>query len=53
MSANVTVDLEFARAGMEVGFESEASLDFVTTVQFSEYPFLVCLQMDKATFPFR
>ncbi|XP_023685296.2 microsomal triglyceride transfer protein large subunit [Paramormyrops kingsleyae] len=53
MSANVTVDLEFARAGMELGFESEASLDFVTTVQFSEYPFLVCLQMDKATFPFR
>ncbi|XP_048852055.1 microsomal triglyceride transfer protein large subunit [Brienomyrus brachyistius] len=53
MNANVTVDLEFARAGMEVSFESEASLDFVTTVQFSEYPFLVCLQMDKATFPFR
>lgn len=53
VTGNVTVDLDFMRAGVEVSFETEASLDFITTVQFSEYPFLVCMQMDKATFPIR
>lgn len=53
VTGNVTVDMDFMRAGVEVSFETEASLDFITTVQFSEYPFLVCMQMDKATFPFR
>uniref|UniRef100_A0A667WGE5 Microsomal triglyceride transfer protein n=2 Tax=Myripristis murdjan TaxID=586833 RepID=A0A667WGE5_9TELE len=52
VTGNVTIDMDFVRAGMEVSFETEASLDFITTVQFSEYPFLVCMQMDKATFPF-
>lgn len=51
VSGNVTVDLDFLKAGVEVSFETEASLDFITTVQFSEYPFLVCIQMEKATFP--
>ncbi|RVE76224.1 hypothetical protein OJAV_G00006370 [Oryzias javanicus] len=50
VTGNVTVDMDFLRAGVEVSFETEASLDFITTVQFSEYPFLVCMQMDKATF---
>ncbi|TSN95675.1 Microsomal triglyceride transfer protein [Bagarius yarrelli] len=50
---NVTVDVDFLSVGMEVSFETEAALDFITTVQFSEYPFLVCMQMDKTTFPFR
>lgn len=53
VSGNVTVDLDFLKAGVEVSFETEASLDFITTVQFSEYPFLVCIQMEKATFPMR
>ncbi|XP_045904336.1 microsomal triglyceride transfer protein large subunit [Micropterus dolomieu] len=53
VTGNVTVDMDFMRAGVEVSFETEASLDFITTVQFSEYPFLVCIQMDKATFPIR
>lgn len=53
VAGNVTVDLDFMRAGVEVSFETEAALDFITTVQFSEYPFLVCMQMDKATFPVR
>lgn len=53
ITGNVTVDLDFMRAGVEVSFETEAALDFITTVQFSEYPFLVCMQMDKATFPIR
>ncbi|KAM9315339.1 LOW QUALITY PROTEIN: microsomal triglyceride transfer protein large subunit [Pholidichthys leucotaenia] len=51
ISGNITVDLDFLRAGVEVRFETEASLDFITTVQFSEYPFLVCMQMEKSTFP--
>uniref|UniRef100_A0A4W6BU84 Microsomal triglyceride transfer protein n=1 Tax=Lates calcarifer TaxID=8187 RepID=A0A4W6BU84_LATCA len=52
VTGNITVDMDFMRAGVEVSFETEASLDFITTVQFSEYPFLVCMQMDKTTFPF-
>ncbi|KAG7225848.1 hypothetical protein INR49_014369 [Caranx melampygus] len=52
VTGNVTVDMDFMRTGLEVSFETEASLDFITTVQFSEYPFLVCIQMDKATFPY-
>uniref|UniRef100_A0AAV2LLX7 Vitellogenin domain-containing protein n=1 Tax=Knipowitschia caucasica TaxID=637954 RepID=A0AAV2LLX7_KNICA len=51
MSGNVTVDMDFLKTGVEVSFDTEASLDFITTVQFSEYPFLICIQMDKATFP--
>nr|XP_020457815.1 microsomal triglyceride transfer protein large subunit isoform X1 [Monopterus albus] len=51
VTGNVTVDMDFMRVGVEVSFETEASLDFITTVQFSEYPFLVCMQMDKTTFP--
>ncbi|KAJ0033101.1 hypothetical protein NQD34_000208 [Periophthalmus magnuspinnatus] len=51
VSGNVTVDMDFLKTGVEVSFDTEASLDFITTVQFSEYPFLVCIQMDKATFP--
>uniref|UniRef100_A0A8C7MKV2 Microsomal triglyceride transfer protein n=1 Tax=Oncorhynchus kisutch TaxID=8019 RepID=A0A8C7MKV2_ONCKI len=43
VTGNVTVDMDFVRTGMEVSFETEASLDFTTTVQFSEYPFLVCM----------
>ncbi|KAJ8247439.1 hypothetical protein GJAV_G00246410 [Gymnothorax javanicus] len=50
---SITVDMDLMRAAVEVSFETESSLDFVTTVQFSEYPFLVCMQMDKATFPIR
>lgn len=53
VTGNITVDMDFMRAGVEVSFETEASLDFITTVQFSEYPFLVCIQMDKTTFPIR
>uniref|UniRef100_A0A8C5BA74 Vitellogenin domain-containing protein n=1 Tax=Gadus morhua TaxID=8049 RepID=A0A8C5BA74_GADMO len=40
VTGNVTVDMDFVRTGMEVSFETEASLDFITTVQFSNYPFL-------------
>ncbi|XP_036439469.1 microsomal triglyceride transfer protein large subunit [Colossoma macropomum] len=50
---NVTVDVDFLSVGLEVSFDMEAALDFITTVQFSNYPFLVCMQMDKTTFPFR
>ncbi|MGH0174486.1 UNVERIFIED_CONTAM: hypothetical protein FKN15_068121 [Acipenser sinensis] len=53
VTGNVTVDMDFVRAGVEVSFETEAALDFITTVKFSEYPFLVCMQMEKAQFPFR
>ncbi|XP_053559451.1 microsomal triglyceride transfer protein large subunit [Bombina bombina] len=50
---NVSVDSIFVNAGMETRFETEASFNFLTTVKFSSYPFLVCMQMDKGTFPFR
>ncbi|MEE6460602.1 hypothetical protein FKM82_001032 [Ascaphus truei] len=53
IAGNVTVDSVFVSAGMETRFETEASFDFLTTVKFSSYPFLVCMQMDKSAFPFR
>ncbi|XP_029453118.1 microsomal triglyceride transfer protein large subunit [Rhinatrema bivittatum] len=53
VAGNITVDSLFVKAGMETRLESEATLDFISTAQFSEYPFLVCMQMDKDKFPFR
>ncbi|XP_026515642.1 microsomal triglyceride transfer protein large subunit [Terrapene carolina triunguis] len=50
---NIFVDSFFVKAGMETSFEREATLNFISTVQFSEYPFLVCMQMDKSESPFR
>ncbi|KAM3937947.1 microsomal triglyceride transfer protein large subunit [Leptodactylus fuscus] len=50
---NITIDSEFASVGMETRLETESSFNFITTVKFSSYPFLVCMQMDKATYPFR
>ncbi|XP_074849633.1 microsomal triglyceride transfer protein large subunit [Carettochelys insculpta] len=50
---NITVDSFFVKAGMETSFEVEATLNFISTVKFSEYPFLVCMQMDKTESPFR
>ncbi|KAG2466601.1 MTP protein, partial [Polypterus senegalus] len=52
VSGNANVDLGLYRAGVERSFETEAALDFITTVKFSEYPFLVCMQMEKQQFPF-
>ncbi|XP_043917255.1 microsomal triglyceride transfer protein large subunit [Protopterus annectens] len=53
IAGNFTVDLSFVKAGLEISFESEAMLNFATTVKFSQYPFLVCMQMEKDQFPFR
>ncbi|XP_075057364.1 microsomal triglyceride transfer protein large subunit isoform X2 [Mixophyes fleayi] len=50
---NISIDSEFASAGMETRFETESTFSFITTVKFSSYPFLVCMQMDKGSFPFR
>lgn len=47
------MDSSFVKTGLEVGVETEASLEFISTVQFSQYPFLVCLQMDKDGIPYR
>eukprot|EP00061_Rhincodon_typus_P016563 g44848.t1 len=49
---NITVDSLFIKSGVEVSVETEAVLDFISTVKFSEYPFLVCMQMVKDGFPF-
>ncbi|XP_032079676.1 microsomal triglyceride transfer protein large subunit [Thamnophis elegans] len=53
MVGNFVVDAMFVKAGLETTSEIEAMLDFVTTVKFSQYPFLVCMQMDKTESPFR
>lgn len=50
---NIVVDASFVKAGMETSIEIEATLDFISTVQFSQYPFLVCIQMEKSESPFR
>ncbi|CAM4657575.1 microsomal triglyceride transfer protein large subunit [Lepidochelys kempii] len=53
VAGNIVVDSFFVKAGMETSFETEATLNFISTVQFSEYPFLVCMQMDNIESPFR
>ncbi|XP_061438863.1 microsomal triglyceride transfer protein large subunit [Rhineura floridana] len=50
---NIAVDALFVKAGMETSTEIETTLDFIFTVQFSQYPFLVCIQMDRTESPFR
>ncbi|KAH0615864.1 hypothetical protein JD844_026458 [Phrynosoma platyrhinos] len=50
---NIVIDASFVKAGMETSSEIEATLDMITTVQFSQYPFLVCIQMDRTENPFR
>ncbi|XP_007495957.1 microsomal triglyceride transfer protein large subunit [Monodelphis domestica] len=53
VTGDITVDSSFVKAGLESRFETEAGLEFISTVQFSQYPFLVCMQMDKDEAPFR
>ncbi|XP_075837368.1 microsomal triglyceride transfer protein large subunit [Microtus pennsylvanicus] len=53
ITSDVTVDSSFVKAGLESRAETEAGLEFISTVQFSQYPFLVCMQMDRAEAPFR
>uniref|UniRef100_A0A8C6HF66 Microsomal triglyceride transfer protein large subunit n=1 Tax=Mus spicilegus TaxID=10103 RepID=A0A8C6HF66_MUSSI len=53
ITSDVTVDASFVKAGLESRAETEAGLEFISTVQFSQYPFLVCMQMDKAEAPLR
>ncbi|KAJ7400849.1 Microsomal triglyceride transfer protein large subunit [Pitangus sulphuratus] len=53
VAGNTEVDSFFVKAGMETTLEVETALDFISTVQFSQYPFLVCMQMDRIESPFR
>ncbi|XP_032117430.1 microsomal triglyceride transfer protein large subunit isoform X2 [Sapajus apella] len=53
ITSDITVDSSFVKAGLETSTETEAGLEFISTVQFSQYPFLVCMQMDKDEAPFR
>ncbi|XP_037686250.1 microsomal triglyceride transfer protein large subunit [Choloepus didactylus] len=53
INGDITVDSSFVKAGLETSVETEAGLEFISTVQFSQYPFLVCMQMDKTEAPLR
>ncbi|NWU87542.1 MTP protein, partial [Onychorhynchus coronatus] len=53
LAGNTEVDSFFVKTGMETTLEVETTLDFISTVQFSQYPFLVCMQMDRIESPFR
>ncbi|XP_066891642.1 microsomal triglyceride transfer protein large subunit isoform X2 [Kogia breviceps] len=53
ITGDITVDSSFVKAGLEIGVETEGGLEFISTVQFSQYPFLVCLQMDRDGVPYR
>uniref|UniRef100_A0A8C9EPY8 Microsomal triglyceride transfer protein n=1 Tax=Pavo cristatus TaxID=9049 RepID=A0A8C9EPY8_PAVCR len=53
VAGNAEVDSFFLKTGMETTLEIETTLDFISTVQFSQYPFLVCMQMDRVGSPFR
>lgn len=53
ITGDITVDSSFVKAGLEISADTEAGMEFISTVQFSQYPFLVCLQMDRDGAPFR
>ncbi|XP_010182724.1 PREDICTED: microsomal triglyceride transfer protein large subunit [Mesitornis unicolor] len=53
MTGNTEVDSFFVKTGVENTLEVETTLDFISTVQFSQYPFLVCMQMDRVGSPFK
>ncbi|XP_043828280.1 LOW QUALITY PROTEIN: microsomal triglyceride transfer protein large subunit [Dromiciops gliroides] len=53
VTGDITVDSSFVKAGQEASVEIEAGLEFISTVQFSQYPFLVCMQMDRQEAPLR
>ncbi|XP_009904376.1 microsomal triglyceride transfer protein large subunit [Dryobates pubescens] len=53
LSGNIEVDSFFVKSGVETTLEVETALDFISTVQFSQYPFLVCMQMDRVGTPLR
>ena len=53
ITGDITVDSSFVKAGLEIGVETEGGFEFISTVQFSQYPFLVCLQMDRDGVPYR
>lgn len=53
IAGNTEVDSFFVKTGVETTFEVETTLDFISTVQFSQYPFLVCMQMNRVDSPFR
>lgn len=53
VTGELSVDSSFVKAGLDVGAETEAGLEFISTVRFSQYPFLVCMQMDREEAPFR
>ncbi|XP_039704642.1 microsomal triglyceride transfer protein large subunit [Pteropus medius] len=53
ITGDITVDSSFVKAGLEISTETEAGMEFISTVQFSQYPFFVCLQMDKDEAPLR
>ncbi|CAN0437079.1 unnamed protein product [Lampetra planeri] len=53
LSGVVSVALGHLQVNSELSAEAAAGMDFTTTVKFNSYPFLVCMQMEKDTFPFR
>lgn len=53
ITGDITVDSSFVKAGLDISAETEAGMEFISTVQFSQYPFLICLQMEKDEAPFR
>nr|DBA28830.1 TPA: hypothetical protein GDO54_009123 [Pyxicephalus adspersus] len=53
IKGNITVDSGFANAGMETRLETNSSFNIISTVKFSTYPFLVCMQIDQGEFPIR
>ncbi|XP_006893145.1 PREDICTED: microsomal triglyceride transfer protein large subunit [Elephantulus edwardii] len=53
ITGDITVDSSFVKTGLGISAETEAGLEFISTVKFSQYPFLVCMQMDKDEAPYR
>uniref|UniRef100_UPI00398F4630 microsomal triglyceride transfer protein large subunit-like n=1 Tax=Pristiophorus japonicus TaxID=55135 RepID=UPI00398F4630 len=53
INSAIQVDTTFVQAGVNSNSEAAASLDFVSTVNFVDFPILICLQLLKEPFPYR
>uniref|UniRef100_A0A8C4RAH1 Microsomal triglyceride transfer protein large subunit n=1 Tax=Eptatretus burgeri TaxID=7764 RepID=A0A8C4RAH1_EPTBU len=51
--ATAAVVTENWKKGVEVTTDAEVQFDTTTTVHFSRSPYLICLQMERSTFPYR
>ncbi|XP_078578547.1 microsomal triglyceride transfer protein-like [Branchiostoma floridae x Branchiostoma japonicum] len=53
VKGSATVDSPLVKVGVDLNAEAEATIDFTTSVDFSDMPFTMCLQMEQKAFQYK